>query len=84
MTPEEQDQLAKLDARLRVELPQFRLEEGCKYMRWAVLDHDPDSDLVELHEDFIKAIAKGIGADGFFNGTVLGKRQLIFFFMPWF
>lgn len=80
ITPEEKDQLAKLDAKLRRMAPQFRLEEGCKYMRWAVLDHQ----LTELQPSFIEPMARTLGADGYFNGTVLGKRQLIFFFMPWF
>lgn len=61
-------------------MPQARLEDGCKYARWAVLGHE----FLELRDGFIAPMAKHLGAHGYFNGTVCGKRQLIFFFMPFF
>lgn len=80
MTPQEKADLKALDERLRIQFPKARLEEGCKYMRWAVLDDQFGAS----GSTFIEVMAKALKAHGWFHGKVCGKQQTIFFFMPWF
>ncbi len=75
LTSQEKEKLEALDVILTSNTGFHRLDEGVKYARWAIPDGSYPDEVAER-------VARDFGADGHFNGLVMGKPQMVLFFMP--
>jgi len=80
LSAQDQARLAQIDADIRKWLPEWRLADGLRYVRWAVLDI-PDSATLAFH-DFHDRLANFVEEPvAHFEGLVFGKRQYVLFFL---
>jgi hypothetical protein len=80
LTKEEEARLAQVDADIKKWLPDWRIDSGLKYVRWAVLDIPAGFTLADydLHDRLANFVEEPVDH---FDGIVIGKHQYILFFM---
>lgn len=86
MTEQQKLDLPRLESRLLNDFgfimcstgkSKVRVYEGVKYVVHA-------SYAMAVDEAFCQPVMEAMGADGYFNGLIMGKPEVVFFFMPLF